>query len=150
MNLINNDQSKTFNINHSLYDNKANINANKIAHIDYINLQDNIQIKKDDTIIFNGKEFKIFSGYNKYKSKDNNNRIIYKCINNSKNEKLRIETNQKYFFNPTKECKINKVNQSKQYKLIQEHSIECGNLIIKTAIKIEKNTRTSKEEYIKE
>ena len=57
----NNDQSKTFNINHSLYDNKANINANKIAHIDYINLQDNIQIKKDDTIIFNGKEFKIFS-----------------------------------------------------------------------------------------
>ena len=89
------------------------------------NLQDNIEIKKDDTIFFNSKEFKIFSRYNKYKSKDNNNRIIYKGIDNRKNEKLRIETNQKSSFNSTIECKINQINQSKQYKLIKQHSFEC-------------------------
>ena len=47
----NNDQSKTFNINISLYDNKAIINASKTTHIDYTNLEDNIQIKKDYAII---------------------------------------------------------------------------------------------------
>ena len=49
-----NAQSKTFNINNSLYDNKANINASKTTHIDYTTLQNNIRIKKDDKIIFNG------------------------------------------------------------------------------------------------
>ena len=48
--------------------------------------------------------------------KDNNNRIIYKCIYKWKNEKLRIETNQKHFCNATIECKINQVNQNKQQK----------------------------------
>jgi len=41
MDLINNVQSKTYNINNSLFDNKANINASKITHIDCSNLQDN-------------------------------------------------------------------------------------------------------------
>ena len=96
------------------------------------------------------RSFKKFSRYNKYKTKDNLNRIIYKCINTRKNEKLRIETKQKSFCNATIECIINPLDQKNQYRLIKEHSEECENLIIKKDINTEKNLKNSREEYIKE
>ena len=65
------------------------------------------------------RSFKKFSRYNKYKTKDNLNRIIYKCINTRKNEKLRIETKQKSFCNATIECIINPLDQKNQYRLIK-------------------------------
>ena len=76
--------------------------------------KENISFKNDDSIIFKGKEFKSFSRFNNYKTKDKSERIIYKCIYNRKNEKLRIETNQKSFCNATIVCKINPLTKAKQ------------------------------------
>ena len=112
--------------------------------------KENISFKNDDSIIFNGKEFKSFSRFNNYKTKDKSERIIYKCIYNRKNEKLRIETNQKSFCNATIECKINPLTQAKQYILLKDHSTECGNMNLIHSSKIEANKTNSKEEFIKE
>ena len=82
----------------------------------------------EDQIIFNGKEFKKYSRNNTYQKKDNPERVIYKCVNCRKDEKIRIETNQKAFCNATIECQFNKVSKKKKYILIKDHSNECVNL----------------------
>ena len=54
---------------------------------------------------FEGKEFKKYSRYNIYNSKRKIKKIIYKCINNRKDDRIRRATNQPAFCNATIEYK---------------------------------------------
>ena len=61
----------------------------------------NIIYKAEDNIIFNGKAFKKYDKVNKYKTKDNISRIVYKCINYRKFEKFRTGIKNSTFCNAT-------------------------------------------------
>ena len=62
-----------------------------------------IKIGLKDCILYNGKEYKKYQKVNKYNNKRKIKKIIYKCKNYRKDEKLRIETNQKPFCEATLE-----------------------------------------------
>ena len=67
-----------------------NKNSNQIIdkNIDFIN---------SDSFLFNGKTFIKYYKDNKYKNKDKISRLIFKCIYQRKNEKLRIELKKQIF-----------------------------------------------------
>ena len=75
----------------------SNKNQNIKSYIE----EKNIIYKSDDTIIFNGKSFKKYDKVNKYKTKDNISRIVYKCNNYRKFEKFRIGIKNSTFCNAT-------------------------------------------------
>ena len=59
--------------------------------------EEHIEKLKNDNIIFNGKTFIINKKGTEYKNKKNIKRVIYKCINNRHEEKIRQQTKQKPF-----------------------------------------------------
>ena len=73
----------------------SNIYNNDKSYKDKGNLDNNIKIISEESIIFNGKEFKNYKRINMYNTKRKIKKIIYKCINMRKNEKLMIEIGQK-------------------------------------------------------
>ena len=146
LNVLNNYDNEQSNKENQFYNSKLEIknflknNTNEIIE-SYIN-----EIYEDQ-IIFNGKEFKKYSRNNTYQKKDNLERVIYKCINCRKDEKIRIETNQKAFCNATIECQFNKVSKKKKYILSKDHSNECLNLKNLSA-EIQINKIYTKEHFI--
>ena len=64
-------------------------------------ITNNINLKDDNTLIFNGKEYKNYSRINKYNKKRKIKKIIYKCINLRKDERIRISSNLPLFCNST-------------------------------------------------
>jgi hypothetical protein len=66
-----------------------------------ISNQHQIKIFNDNTIIFDGKEFKCFNRDNIYKRNDNLERYIYKCINYRKEEKFLSTNKMKRFCSAT-------------------------------------------------
>ena len=57
--------------------------------------------KIDETIIFNGREYKYYRRYNKYYNTRKIKKLIYKCVNIRKNQRIILETNQGIFCNAT-------------------------------------------------
>ena len=78
----------------------------------------------EDSIIYHNKEFKRIRR-NIYIKKDNLKRIIYKCINNQKNERYNKLNNHKAYCNGTIEYIFPNQNVKSWYFLIKEHSEEC-------------------------
>ena len=84
--------------------------------------------KIDETIIFNGREYKYYSRYNKYYNTRKIKKLIYKCVNIRKNERIILETNQSLFCNATIEFIEENQHVTSGYFLTKKHSIECDNL----------------------
>ena len=84
--------------------------------------------KIDETIIFNGREYKYYSRYNKYYNTRKIKKLIYKCVNIRKNERIILETNQSLFCNATIEFIEENRHVTSGYFLTKKHSIECDNL----------------------
>ena len=55
-------------------------------------IEENLLKKVDDSIFFEGKEFKKYSRFNYYNDKRKIKKIIYKCINNRKDDRIRKAT----------------------------------------------------------
>ena len=119
---------------------KKRENLNKNENINKsIDKFDNIQI--EDSFLYDGKIFKNYKRLNNYQKKDNIKRIIYKCINNRKNENFKKGTKNKSFCNAT----IIYIEPNKKVKsgyfLKKDHSSECKEL--------DKNIKISKKENYK-
>ena len=91
--------------------------------------ENQIKLIADDTILFNGKEFKKTTRLNKYIRKNKNDIIYYKCIFNRREEKFRTETKQGPFCKATIKCILNQ-NSKEKYKYIlkKDHSDICKEL----------------------
>ena len=91
--------------------------------------ENQIKLIADDTILFNGKEFKKTTRLNKYIRKNKNDIIYYKCIFNRREEKFRTETKQRPFCKATIKCILNQ-NSKEKYKYIlkKDHSDICKEL----------------------
>ena len=87
-------------------------------------INDIIEIITKNLIKFNGKDFKNYQKVNKYNNK-RKKKVIYKCKNYRKDEKLRIETNQKRFCDATLEYIEPGQNVKSGYFLKKDHSLEC-------------------------
>ena len=77
--------------------NKEEMQGKESHPNDIIEKYSNILIK------FNSKDFKNYQKVNKYNNKRKIKEVIYKCKNLRKDEKLRIETKQKPFYDETLE-----------------------------------------------
>ena len=88
-------------------------------------LDDQIIKNKDNSIYFKGKEFKKYSRYNIYNSKRKLKKIIYKCVNNRKDDRIRRATNQQTFCNATIEFIEPGQNVKSGYFIKSYHSEEC-------------------------
>jgi len=99
--------------------NKEEINGKESHPNDIIEKLNNNLIK------FNGKDFRNYQKVNKYNNKRKIKKTIYKCKNYRKNEKLRIETNQKPFCDATLEYIERGQNVKSGYFLKKDHSLEC-------------------------
>ena len=122
---------------------KINNIARKKNKLDLIN---EIKIISEDTIVFNGKEFKNSVRINRYNEKRKVKKIIYKCIYMRKDEKLRNETGQKQFCNATIEYIEPGQNVKSGYFLKKVHSLKCDDLYNQKKIKIENQQKKSKKE----
>ena len=100
---------------------KENIISSKM---DELNLIPEIKIIAENTIVYNGKEFKNTNRINRYNKKRKIKKTIYKCIYMRKDEKLRNETGQKQFCNATIEYIEPGQNIKSGYFLKKEHSVE--------------------------
>ena len=102
-----------------------NINDNILSEIP----ENNIKFVTDDTILFNGKEFKKTNRLNNYVRKDKKETIYYKCIYNRREEKFRTQTKQGPFCKATIQCIFNP-NSNVKYKYIlkKDHSDICMEL----------------------
>ena len=87
--------------------------------------QDQINVCDDNTIIFDGKEFKCFNRDNIYKRNDDLKRYIYKCINYRKEEKFREKNKLKKFCSATIVYIPPGQKKKSGYNLKEGHSIEC-------------------------
>ena len=112
-------------------ENKEDINKNTIRML-YKNsnliIDKNIDVINSDSFIFNGKTFKKYYRDNKYKKEDKILRIIFKCINHRKDEKLRLQLKKPAFCNATIEYIYPKQNIRSGYFFKIDHSDECKNL----------------------
>ena len=63
--------------------------------------ENNINKISLDSFIFNGKKFKKYYRDNKYVKNNNIKRIVYKCVNHRKDERIIIYTNKTPFCNST-------------------------------------------------
>lgn len=88
-------------------------------------IDDKIISGKNDSIFFEGKEFKKYSRYNIYNSKRKIKKIIYKCINNRKDDRIRRATNQPTFCNATIEYIEPGQNIKSGFFIKSFHSEEC-------------------------
>ena len=103
--------------------------------------QNQIKIFNDNTIIFDGKEFKCFNRDNIYKRNDNLERYIYKCINYRKEEKFHSTNKMKSFCSATIVYIPPLQKEKTGYNLKEGHSIECLELGKENKIKKEKIKR---------
>ena len=87
-----------------------------------------IKHNSEDTIIFNGKIFKRYEKANKYKTKDNLIRVIYKCNNYRKYEKFRSGIKHNTFCNATIVYILPNQKKKSGYIFKRDHSDECNNL----------------------
>ena len=97
-----------------------------------------IKFCNDNTIIFDGKEFKCFNRDNIYKRNDDLKRYIYKCINYRKEEKFREANKLKKFCSATIVYIPTGQKKKTGYNLKEGHSIECLELGKENKIKKEK------------
>ena len=113
-------------------------------------INDIIEITTKNLIKFNGKDFKNYQKVNKYNNKRKIKKVIYKCKNYRKDEKLRIETNQKPFCEATLEYIEPGQNVKSGYFLKKEHSLECELFEGKEKEQIKNEIKISetKEDYI--
>lgn len=86
---------------------------------------DEIEEKDKDTIHFDGKIFKRYNRENKYRSKNNIKRIIYKCIKYRRNENIKKDLNTKGFRYATIIYIFPNQNKKSGYFLKKKHSLEC-------------------------
>ena len=114
--------------------NKKAENLDSKAKTDDDEVKDNKEINivhgTNESIIFDNKEFKIYNRANKYQKKDEIKRIIYKCKNHRKDEKIRSEMGLKSFCNATIEYIIPNQKIKSSYILTKDHTSECYNLKI--------------------
>ena len=124
--------------------NKEEINGKKSNPNDIIEKYNNNLIK------FNGKDFKNYQKVNKYNNKRKIKKVIYKYKNYRKDEKLRIETNQKPFCDATLEYIEPGQNVKSGYFLKKDHSLECDLFEGKEKEQCKKEIKISetKEDYI--
>ena len=99
-------------------------NNNHDSKNNIINLM-NLDIKDEDRVVYDGREFINIKKFNKNYDKKKKKKIIYKCKNNRKDEKLRIETNQNPFCEATLEYIEPGQNIKSGYFLKKPHSAEC-------------------------
>ena len=81
------------NIDIKMNANKSEQNKNEISSNDKKDSKENTKLipekeitKIDETIIFNGREYKYYSRYNKYYNTRKIKKLIYKCVNIRKNK----------------------------------------------------------------
>ena len=87
------------------------------------------KVKSDDNyLMFRGKMFKASKRNSKYIKKDNIKRIIYKCIYNRHEEKLRAQMKEKSFCNATIIYILPNQKKESGYTLKVDHSLECNKL----------------------
>ena len=108
-------------------------------------------IATNDSIFFEGKEYKKYSRYNTYNSKRKIKKIIYKCINIRKDDRIRRATNQPVFCNATIEYIEPGQNIKSGYFIKYYHSEECDEMNYRKSFekikdKIEKEE--GKEQFI--
>ena len=72
--------------------NKIEMKTNNVKEI-----EDNLLKKQEDSIFFEGKEFKKYSRFNYYNEKRKIKKIIYKCINNRKDDRIRRAKGSNHF-----------------------------------------------------
>ena len=127
---------------------KDNIKNEKINN-EEINI--NSIKKENESIFFDGKEFKKYSRYNIYNSKRKIKKVIYKCINIRKDDRIRRSNGQPSFCNATIEYIEPEQNVKTGYFMKTLHSEECIELDYKKSFdkiksKIEKEE--GKENFI--
>ena len=124
-------------------------NNNNLNQLDSSN-NANIIKNNEDQIIYNGRVFKNIKKFNNYNSKRKIKKIIYKCKNNRKEEKFRIETKQKPFCEATLEYIEPGQNVKSGYFLKKNHSLECDILEdkFKPIMKSESKKFEDKKDYI--
>lgn len=95
-------------------------NSNKI-------IEKLITFNKDNSIIFDNKIFKKYKRENKYKTKDNIKRVVFKCVNYRKKEYKKKFTKS---FCPATIIYIEPdQGQIPGYYFKKDHSIECHSII---------------------
>ena len=88
-----------------------------------------LKIYSQDLITYDGKEFKKFPKLNAYNQKRKIKKIVYKCQYRRKDEKLRIETNQKPFCEDTIEYIETGQKVKSGYFFKKYHSLECDDML---------------------
>ena len=88
----------------------------------------------NDSIFFEGKEYKKFSRYNTYNSKRKIKKIIYKCINIRKDDRISRVTNQLVLCNAIIEYIEPGQNIKSGYFIKDHHSEECDEINYRKSI----------------
>lgn len=145
-NNINNDKKHEEPLENRIEKEKKDKNNIITRKKDKLDLIKEIKIISEDTIVFNGKEFKNTIRINRYNEKRKVKKTIYKCSYMRKDEKLRNETGQKQFCNATIEYIEPGQNIKAGYFLKKEHSLECDDLYNQKKIKIENQEKNNKKE----
>ena len=148
------DESEKKNINHNKE--KGTIDIQPISNIynkdknynDKGNLDNNLKIITDESIIFKGKEFKNYNRVNMYNTKRKIKKIIDKCINMRKDEKLRNQTGQEKFCTATLEYIYPGQNKKSGYFLKKEHSTECEMLTEEKVKKLDLEKKPNNKEIL--
>ena len=117
---------------------------------EYLQIPDNkVEISNENTILFDGQIYKKYARYNKYKSKKNIKRIIYKCINNRKNENFSKEIHNKgTFCNATIIYIYPHQNINSGYFVKHEHSQKCIQLNHNSDNEEKKDISKDKDNFI--
>ena len=84
-----------------------------------------LDIDGEDRVVYNSRVFINIKKFNKNYDKRKIKKIIYKCKNNRKDEKLRLETKQNPFCEATLEYIEPGQNVKSGYCLKKPHSVEC-------------------------
>ena len=127
---------------------KSSGNDNNNPFLNYLFVSDNtneinedkIEKLNEENIVFNGKTFTINKKNTKYIKKNNIKRIVYKCIYQRHDEKIRQELHTKAFCDATIEYIYPGQNTKSGYFLSKDHSNECQNKYLtysRTEAKIE-------------
>ena len=120
-----------------------------IKKVKEINKAEEIEVnllkKVDDSIFFEGKEFKKYSRFNYYNDKRKIKKIIYKCINNRKDDRIRRATGNQPFCNGTIEYIEPGQNVKSGYFIKTFHSEDCIEMDYKKSI-LEIKKKVEKEE----
>ena len=108
-------------------------------------IEENLLKKVDDSIFFEGKEFKKYSRFNYYNDKRKIKKIIYKCINNRKDDRIKRATGNQPFCNGNIEYIEPGQNVKSGYFIKTNHSEDCIEMDYKKSI-LEIKKKVEKEE----